>query len=104
MQISKFFSALGFALMLATGVTAFATLSPQTAQAEVIDGKAFRSIISDQIKAFRSGDAAKALVRGLQSRGFEIHFPRQFTFIMKIIDVLPRWIYFPLSRLMRKKQ
>jgi short-subunit dehydrogenase len=33
-----------------------------------------------------------------------IHFPKRFTFIMKIIDVLPRWLYFPISRFMKKKQ
>jgi len=48
--------------------------------------------------------AAKALAKGLTSRAFEIHFPKRFTTIMKIIDVLPRFIYFPLARLMKKKQ
>ena len=48
--------------------------------------------------------AAKALAAGLIARGFEIHFPRRFTYIMKLIDVLPRWLYFPLSRMMKKKQ
>lgn len=60
MQISRFFSALGFGLLLATGVSAPATLWPQAAQADVLDGQAFRSLISSQIKAFQSGDAAKA--------------------------------------------
>lgn len=49
-------------------------------------------------------EAAKSLVKGLQSGAFEIHFPKKFTYIMKIIDVLPRWIYFPLARIMKKKQ
>lgn len=49
-------------------------------------------------------DAAKALVKGLKSRAFEIHFPKKFTTIMKLIDILPRWIYFPLARVMKKKQ
>jgi short-subunit dehydrogenase len=51
-----------------------------------------------------ANDAAKALARGLLARGFEIHFPKRFTYIMKVIDVLPRWIYFPLARLMKRKQ
>jgi len=49
-------------------------------------------------------DAAKALTKDLQSHAFEIHFPKKFTWIMKFISVLPRWLYFPLSRLMKKKQ
>ena len=47
--------------------------------------------------------AAKALVRGLKSNAFEIHFPKRFTFIMKAIGILPRFLYFPLSRLMKKQ-
>lgn len=49
-------------------------------------------------------DAGKALASGLLSRAFEIHFPKKFTYLMKLIDILPRWIYFPLSRLMKKRQ
>ena len=49
-------------------------------------------------------EAAKALAKGLLARGFEIHFPKKFTTIMKVIDILPRWMYFPLSRLMKRKQ
>ena len=49
-------------------------------------------------------EAAKALSKGLLSGSFEIHFPKKFTTIMKVIDILPRWLYFPLSRLMKRKQ
>lgn len=48
--------------------------------------------------------AAKALTKGITSKVFEIHFPKRFTYIMKIIDVLPRWLYFPIARIMKKKQ
>ena len=38
--------------------------------------------------------AAKQMFKGLtQSNVFEIHFPKQFTFIMKIIKVMPNWLY-----------
>lgn len=33
--------------------------------------------------------AARAVIRGLQGRGFEIHFPRRFTFAMKLLRALP---------------
>ncbi len=30
----------------------------------------------------------------LKKNGFEIHFPKTFTFLMKIIQILPNWLYF----------
>ncbi len=41
-------------------------------------------------------EAAKALIKGLQSDRFEITFPRRFTWMMKLLRVLPYWAYFPL--------
>ena len=42
--------------------------------------------------------AAKALARGLQSRRFEISFPLRFTILMKVLNVLPYWLYFKLVK------
>ncbi|MDF3605350.1 hypothetical protein PE067_03750 [Paracoccus sp. DMF-8] len=33
--------------------------------------------------------AAEAVLRGMQRRGFEIHFPRRFTWVMKLVRALP---------------
>jgi short-subunit dehydrogenase len=41
--------------------------------------------------------AAKALARGLKSKDFEIHFPKQFTLIMKTLALLPDELYFKLA-------
>ena len=39
--------------------------------------------------------AADKIYSGLlMKNGFEIHFPKAFTFLMKIIQILPNWIYF----------
>ena len=39
--------------------------------------------------------AAEQIYIGLtQSNAFEIHFPKQFTFIMKILKIMPNWLYF----------
>ena len=39
--------------------------------------------------------AAEKIYLGLlKKNGFEIHFPKPFTFLMKIIQILPNWIYF----------
>ncbi len=41
--------------------------------------------------------AATALAKGLQSKKFEIHFPKKFTHIMKCINHLPYGVYFKIS-------
>jgi short-subunit dehydrogenase len=39
--------------------------------------------------------AASQIYKGLiKNKSFEIHFPKAFTFLMKIIQILPNWIYF----------
>ena len=39
--------------------------------------------------------AAEKIYNGLiKNKSFEIHFPKIFTFIMKVIQLLPNWIYF----------
>lgn len=41
-------------------------------------------------------EAAGAIVAGLQGSGFEITFPKRFTYLLKFINILPYWVYFPL--------
>ena len=36
--------------------------------------------------------AAKEIATGLQSNGFEIHFPKRFTMFLKLIRLLPYWL------------
>jgi NAD(P)-dependent dehydrogenase (short-subunit alcohol dehydrogenase family) len=42
-------------------------------------------------------EAARALVAGLMGRGFEIHFPKRFTRVMKILRCLPIRLYLALT-------
>lgn len=42
--------------------------------------------------------AAQAIVAGLASGDFEIHFPRRFTLWLKLLRCLPYRLYFPLIR------
>lgn len=42
--------------------------------------------------------AAKSIVKGLDLNAFEIHFPKRFTYLMKLLRVLPNWIYFSLVK------
>ncbi len=42
--------------------------------------------------------AAKATVDALASGKFEIHYPKRFTRVLKLLSHLPYWAYFPLIR------
>lgn len=40
--------------------------------------------------------AAQYIVEGLGSSRFEIHFPKRFSFVLKLLSLLPAWLYFRL--------
>jgi short-subunit dehydrogenase len=42
--------------------------------------------------------AAEHTLRGLERGAFEIHYPRRFTLVMKLLRVLPYWLYFRAVR------
>ena len=43
--------------------------------------------------------AAEEMFKGLtKSNSFEIHFPKSFTFIMKILKIMPNWLYLKLIK------
>ena len=43
--------------------------------------------------------AANEMFKGLtKSNSFEIHFPKSFTFIMKILKIMPNWLYLKLIK------
>ena len=43
--------------------------------------------------------AADEMFKGLtKSNSFEIHFPKQFTFIMKILKIMPNWLYLKIVK------
>ena len=43
--------------------------------------------------------AAEEMFKGLtNSKSFEIHFPKKFTFIMKILKIMPNWLYLKLIK------
>ncbi|WP_052741714.1 SDR family NAD(P)-dependent oxidoreductase [Kiloniella litopenaei] len=43
-------------------------------------------------------DAAKAIAVGLQTKAFEIHFPKKFTYFLKLLRILPSWVYFQIMK------
>ena len=43
--------------------------------------------------------AANEMFKGLtKSSSFEIHFPKKFTFIMKVLKIMPNWLYLRLVK------
>lgn len=42
--------------------------------------------------------AARAIIKGLNRRRFEVHFPRRLSCAMKLLGVLPYWAALPLMR------
>jgi len=46
----------------------------------------------------RPEDAAAAMLRGWARGQFDIHFPKRFTGVLKLLRVLPYALYFPLVR------
>ncbi|QCO56073.1 SDR family NAD(P)-dependent oxidoreductase [Pseudorhodobacter turbinis] len=42
--------------------------------------------------------AARAIIKGLKSRRFEVHFPRRLTYVLKLLRALPYWAALPLMR------
>jgi len=47
-------------------------------------------------------DAARAIMRGLRSRRFEIAFPRRLAWAMKLLRIVPYWLFFAVTRRMVK--
>ena len=45
-------------------------------------------------------DAADAIIRGLSSKNFEIHFVKKFTLTLKLIAILPYKLYFKIAKKM----
>lgn len=43
-------------------------------------------------------EAAAEILQGFTRGRFELHFPRRFTFVMKLLALLPYGLYFPLIR------
>ncbi|WP_415183371.1 SDR family NAD(P)-dependent oxidoreductase [Phaeovulum sp.] len=42
--------------------------------------------------------AARAIIKGLNTRRFEVHFPRRLTYGLKLLAALPYWAALPLTR------
>jgi len=43
-----------------------------------------------------AGEAAREILAGIEAGAFEIHFPKRFTRVLKVLNLLPYRAYFPL--------
>jgi hypothetical protein len=43
-------------------------------------------------------EAAQAIMRDLPRGNFEIAFPKRFVYLLKILRLLPYWLYFKLTK------
>ena len=47
--------------------------------------------------------AAKEIVKGIYLKKFEISFPFRFVIIMKLLRILPYWLYFKITKMLVKR-
>lgn len=57
----------------------------------------------DMPMVIEADEAATQIAKGLGSSAFEIHFPKKFTFIMKLLRILPSRLFFIAANKMRRK-
>jgi NAD(P)-dependent dehydrogenase (short-subunit alcohol dehydrogenase family) len=50
----------------------------------------------------KAGDAAKAIFKGMSKNTFDIHFPKGFTWTLKVLSLLPFNLWRPLAKRMIK--
>ncbi len=70
---------------------------------QVINPGFIESPLTDQnsfkMPALMPVDKAVArIVEGMATGGFELTFPRRFTWVLKFLRILPYWVYFPLMK------
>jgi short-subunit dehydrogenase len=45
-----------------------------------------------------SEKAAEYIIKDINSKKFEIHFPKRFTYFVKLLRVIPNWLFFSISK------
>lgn len=81
-------------------------LSPDNIDVKVINPGFVKTPLTDKNDfpmpmIIEVSQAAKCIANDLKTKKFEIHFPKKFTFIMKILRLLPNPIYFWIASKMR---
>jgi short-subunit dehydrogenase len=81
--------------------TLHAECKPKNIDVKVINPGFVKTPMTDQNDfdmpmIISSEDAAQEISEGMQRSAFEIHMPKKFTYIMKLVSSLPYWIKMPL--------
>ncbi len=82
-------------------------LQPKNIDVKVITPGFVKTELTDKNKfhmpmLITTDQAASYIIKGMASNKFEIHFPKKFTYIMKLINLLPYRLYFGLMRYVKK--
>ena len=81
--------------------TLYLDLAPRGVGVHLINPGFVRTPLTD-LNDFRmpalieAGEAAREILAGIEAGQFEIHFPRRFTRVLKVLNLLPYRLYFPL--------
>lgn len=84
-------------------------LKPKNIDVKLISPGFVRTALTDQNDfempmIINAKDAAEEIVKGITKPYFEIHFPKLFTVLMKILRHMPYWLFFRVSKRMLRKE
>ena len=72
---------------------AISVINPGFVKTRLTDKNSFKMPFIISVKS-----AAEEIVKGLQKRQFEIHFPKKFTFFLKVLRLLPYRVFFFITK------
>jgi len=72
---------------------AISVINPGFVKTRLTDKNSFKMPFIISVKS-----AAEEIVKGLQKRQFEIHFPKKFTFFLKVLRLLPYQLFFFITK------
>lgn len=81
--------------------TLYLDLAPQGVAVHLINPGFVKTPLTD-LNGFKmpalieASEAAREILDGIEAGQFEIHFPRRFTRVLKVLNLLPYRLYFPL--------
>lgn len=83
-------------------------LEPKNIDVKVINPGFVKTPLTDKNNfhmpmMIEASEAATAIAKGLRSKKFEIHFPKKFTLLMKLLRIMPNGLYFSIARRIRPK-
>lgn len=91
------------AAMINLGETLYSELKPENIDISIICPGFVKTRLTDK-NSFKmpaiitSEEAAKIIYRDLKKKKFEIHFPKKFTFFMKLLKIMPNWLFLKIAQ------